>query len=216
MKIVAKKGFEIEIVLGGEYRECPMMKGSFEFGGKTISAQRCELQKMERLNQYRVYFPEQNGKIEIEKAEYEKIVAAINELPEQTTRTIDADGDIVTIEIKKDEPKAEPKTSTKRGIENIIFDNESEGVDKYNGIGVDKFAMVGIENVKSAVEVETAEEITIEKADVEKLGDISAFEDFDPDTDFPLYVDEHAVENKDRVRLYYGNEFWNDLLKLEA
>ena len=134
MKIVAKKGFEIEIVLGGEYRECPMMKGSFEFGGKTISAQRCELQKMERLNQYRVYFPEQNGKIEIEKAEYEKIVAAINELPEQTTRTIDADGDIVTIEIKKDEPKAEPKSSTKRGIENIIFDNESEGVPAGNGI----------------------------------------------------------------------------------
>ena len=96
-----------------------------------------------------------------------------------------------------------------RIIEDIIFDN---------GIEVDKFAMVGIEKAEKvkAVEIETAEEITIEKADVEKLGDISAFEDFDPVTDFPLHIDKNGVENRNRARIYYGNEYWNDLLKLEA
>jgi len=197
MKIVAKKGFEMELTITGKTREFPFLKLSFEFGGKTIKNARVELEKMERLNQYRIYLPEQNGKVEIEKAEYEKIISAINELPEETTKEIDADGDIIFIEIKKDEPKAEPKTSTKRGIENIIFDNESEGIDKFNGISVDKLAMVGIENVetketkqstKSQIEEltnEISEMMTDEILDIKsgKLGDaiIDLLELYRPD-----------------------------------
>ena len=56
-------------------------------------------------------------------------------------------------------------------------------------------------------------EIIIEAGEIEKLGDISGFTDFDPENDFPLYVDKHGVENKDRVRLYYGSEYWTDLTK---
>lgn len=115
---------------------------------------------------------------------------------------------------KKEEQKAEPKTTTKRGIENIIFDNESEGVDKFNGIGIDKFAMVGIENVKVEAVEAVEQEIVIEQEEIEKLGDISDFQDFNSEEDFPLYIDKYGVENKDRVRLYYGCEYWNDLVRL--
>jgi hypothetical protein len=65
--------------------------------------------------------------------------------------------------------------------------------------------------MKRVVNTDGFVEYEIAEADIDRLGDISAFEDFDPEVDFPLYVDRHGVENKDRIRLYYGAEFFQAL-----
>ncbi len=51
-------------------------------------------------------------------------------------------------------------------------------------------------------------EFTIYRDELKSLGDISCFEDFDIEADMPLFIDRHGVETKDRVRLYYGDEFF--------
>jgi hypothetical protein len=171
-----------------------------------------------------IKFCESRGITEIPIDELEKLFIAeyvASEKPQAETVVVPEGYEIVSIDgvegfykipqfqAKKETPKAEPKASTKRGIENIIFDNESEGVDKFNGIEVDPLALVGIEDAQG--NPEKIVEYIIEEAEIEKLGDISGFQDFEPDTDFPLHVDRHGVENKDKVRLYYGAEFYNEL-----
>jgi hypothetical protein len=249
MKVIAKKGFEIDVQVSGFCGKFDsVITASFSVAGAGKIAKNADA-KIVRNGKIAegLYFPKLNGYVECPVSAIEE---AIEQLPEKikmyrkVEKNIDADGDIVKVqkwyrdgfevvspiaawldtlgvsEIEAGKADAmyaeyESEANAKKVDAGFEDDVMEEGFEQAcENAGIDKLAMVGYEKAQTIeveAEAEIVEEITIEKHDIEKLGDISAFQDFDPEADFPIYVDRHGVENKNRIRIFYGSEYWNDL-----
>ncbi len=163
MKIVAKKGFEIEIQVSGfQGRGFYDLKASFNFSGKTVNNEECKIVRNGKIVEG-IFLSRLNGYVECMVSEIEK---AISKLPVKVKmfepRERDIDGVVImdwirndglevsgfmrdflranyneAVSVEESTAKYEAERVVKESsakIENIMFDNESEGIDRFNGI----------------------------------------------------------------------------------
>lgn len=166
MKIVSKKGIELDIIVSGfAGRFDSKIQVSFNAGGKVVKNETCTIVRNGKIVEG-ISIPRLNGYVECEVSEIEKAVADLPMKPEKMYRLvpkeIDVDGDIVKVSVwEKDgervgnflsdflntlnvteikvakadaDYEAQRKVAKSLKIENIIFDNESEGIPAGNGI----------------------------------------------------------------------------------
>jgi hypothetical protein len=207
MKIVAKKGFEMDVIVKG-FRNEPKtatIKVSFVAGGKSVKDEFAEIVRNGKIAEG-LYFQFLNGYVECSVSEIEK---AISELPifvapekPKVEPVIVPEGyEIVSIDgvegfykipqfkAKEETPKAKSENKPKANLENIMFDNESEDVDRFNGFEVDKFALVGIDEAEKTESLEICKkESQIENLISEIADLVHRIENYDEDDPIRLDV----------------------------
>jgi len=145
MKITSKKGIELDVTVSGFISEATIYS-KFLANGTKVSGM-TSIERREIPEGIKVMFAHQNKLIKVlVECEVSEIEKAISELPskpsriESETYTIDADGDQVVINRKEKallEAKGIEQIQKQRKnqkLSNIMFDNESEGIDPMNGI----------------------------------------------------------------------------------
>jgi len=146
MKIVAKKGFEMDVRVSGFESDPGIWVKFLAPNGIAVSGS-AKITHEEIPEGVRIMFAHKGELIKVlVECEVSEIEKAISELPtepieiESETYTIDADGEQIVINRKEKailEAKGMEQIQERiknQKLSNIMFDNESEGIDPMNGI----------------------------------------------------------------------------------